>query len=616
MGNHELIVYATLAVMVALFIWDRLRHDLVGLLALSVLGVTGVLTADEALSGFSNPVVIILASLFIVGEGLVNTGLAARVAAWPSKRIGGSDARAIAVLMALTATLSALMSSTGAVAMMIPVAMGVARKGRMSASTLLMPVAFAAQLGGMLTLIGTPPNMIASSALEAATGTGFDFFAPTPVGVFALGLGVAFCVVFVRKWLPRRVPIVSLSDSPTLAEMASSFQLPATLRRFRVPIDSPLVGKTLEDAALRADHQVSCVQIEHPERGRALSALPRRRKVVAPARDARIDADDVLLLQGRPSNLDRTVSTLGLHALEGDGQEAFASTDGQMGMVEVVLTPMSRWIGKSLRDVHFRERFGLTVIGIKRRGELVPERLSRAALRFGDSLLVAGSWARIDELREERRHFIVAREPREAADAASHAGHAPMAAIIVLGMLLAMTLGWFPVAIAAVAAALAMVLTGCVRAEGAYRTINWPSVVLIATMLPMATALETSGGVAHVVDWLVRSVNDSGPRVALGALMLGASVLCQVMSNTATAVLMAPIGVQVGQQLGIAPAALLMGIAVGASTAFSTPVAASANTLILGPGGYRFRDFVMVGVPLQLLVLLAGWLIIPAWPGF
>lgn len=602
--THENLVFATLAATIALFIANRIRIDLVALSALMVLTVGGVLTTSQALAGFSDPIVIVIAALFVVGEGLSHTGIAARVAQWPAPIIGDNETRAIVVLMLLSSVLSAFMSSTGAVAVMIPVAIGIARSSRISAPKLLMPMAFAAQMGGMLTLIGTPPNLLASAALQKATGQPFGFFEITPYGLAALLTGLVFMVVFGRKLLPGDSDARAVEDLPSVIELAQSFDLPAWLRRARIPADSPLVGKSLCDAEVRARHFVNVVFIErHPD-----GPIHRPPYAINPGATTVLEAGDVLTMRGVQADLQTFEAFARLEPL--DGLDGVAEATSDFGVVEVILTPESRFQGKSLCDVRFRDRFGASVLAIKRKGQLLPGRVSREILAFGDSLLVAGPWKKIEELRDERREFIVAREPAELSESTYNHKRAPVAAAVVVLMLVAMALGRVPVVSVALLAALAMALTGTVRVASIYRSINWPSLVLIAAMLPMATALEVSGGVNTLVGILSGVTVGLSPAVALGVMMLATSLLTQLISNTATAVLMAPIAVQLAGQAGTDPAPLLMGVAIAASTAYATPVASPVNTLVLGAGNYRFSDYLKCGVPLQLTVLAVTWALI------
>lgn len=606
---NELLVFGTLAVTIGLFIWDRIRLDIVALMALMFLALSGVINTQQALSGFSNPIVLIIAALFVVGEGLSYTGVAASLARWPAKAIGSNRFAATIVLMTMSAFLSALMSSTGAVAVMIPVAIGIARTVGMSASQLLMPMAFAAQIGGTLTLIGTPPNIVASNALKAATGTPFHFFAFAPFGLAALVVGLIFVALAGTYLLPEQAKGEEATELPSALELAASFGLDDTLHRSRIAANSPLVDQTLAESRIRTHYCIDVVQIEREHHRR----IPMRKKshIIPLQTNTKLLAGDVLSLHGGPDALARFQRELLLEPIPQDEGHLEKLLQAETGIAEVLLTPNSRFCGKTLKESRFRSRFGVTVLSIKHMNELVEEPFVERKLAFGDSLLVTGPWENIEELREARRHFIIATEPRELRDGTSFQKHAPMAISITVTMLIAMSVGWMSVVAAAVVSALAMVLTGCVRVEGVYRSINWPSVVLIAAMLPMATALEVSGGLERIVGWLSYATTGQPAMLSLGLLMVATSLLSQFISNTATAVLMAPIGAQMATQLSLAPTPFLMGIALASSTAFATPVASPVNTLVLGPGDYRFKDFLRCGIPLQVLLLATYWLLLP-----
>jgi di/tricarboxylate transporter len=591
-------VYGVLLAAIALFASGRLRLDVVALLALLALALAGVLEVAEALAGFADPVVLMIAGLFVVGDGLFQTGVAARMARLPARVAGDSEVRLIAAIMLIVALLSAFMSSTGAVAVMIPVVMGLAWERGVSPSRLLIPLAIASLLGGMLTLIGTPPNIVVSNQLAAAGRTPFGFFSFTPVGLVMLVVGVGFTLLVGRRLLPERRGAAADAAGTTVGELAGSYRLPETLARVRVPAGSPLVGQRLDEADLRGRFGVTIVDIRRP--GASRPVVP----------ETRFAAGDLLLLQGAPHGVRGAVAEAGLEPLAADATGALFPRD--VGLVEVLLTPGSRLVGRTLREAGFREKYRVTVLGVFRMGQPLDEDLREARLRFGDALLVKAPWPRLRLLQQEQRDFVLAARPRELEESRRPLGRAPLAAALVLGMLVLMTSGVVAPVLAVLIAAVAMVLTGCVRAEESYRAINWESVVLIAAFLPMATALEKTGGLALLVGGLDDVLGGRAPILMLAALFILTSALSQVISNTATAVLLAPIAVELAARADIAPEPLLMGIAVAASTAFATPIASPVNVLVLGPGGYRFGDFFKLGVALQLLLLAATLAVVPA----
>jgi di/tricarboxylate transporter len=617
-----LLVFAILAATILLFVSDRLRLDVVALMALLALTLTAILTPAEALAGFADPVVLMIAGLFVVGDGLFQTGVARAMGRLPAKLAGDSEIRLLVVVMILVALLSGVMSSTGTVAVMLPVVMGLAWARNLSPSRLLIPLSVASLLGGMLTLIGTAPNIVVSQHLESLGREGFGMFAFTPVGLAMVTVGVAFMALVGYRLLPDRPsparPPAS-TDAPSLSELAGEWALASTLFRVRVASDSPLSGKTLVDAELPARFGVTVTEVrEGPadppaSRRRKLAALPVKGpegvQAVPALADTVLQPGQELLLQGSPDGVHRMVARMGVTLLS-EGVEG-DPTAPETGMAEVLLTPRSRLLGRSVKEVRFRDRYQLGVVGVKRLGTLAEGDPGDVQLRFGDTLLVQGPWDRIRLLGGETRDFIVAMAPREMSDALAPLGRAPLAVGIMVGMMALLTLGVVPAVTAVLLAAVAMVLTGCVTADDAYRAVNWESVVLIAAILPMATALEKTGGMAWLVASLSGILEGSGPLFLLAALFVLTSALSQVISNTATAVLLAPIASSLAFGIGARPEPFLMTLAVAASTAFATPVASPVNTLVLGPGGYRFGDFFKVGALLQGVILVVTILLVP-----
>ncbi|TVR66041.1 MAG: SLC13 family permease [Gemmatimonadales bacterium] len=636
-----LLVYGIIIVTVVLFVTERLRLDVVALLALLALLLTGILTPPEALAGFSDPVVLMIAALFVVGDGLFQTGVAQAMGRWPQKLAGDSEVRLLVVIMLLVALLSGFMSSTGTVAVMLPVVVGLAWARDMSPSKLLIPLSVASLLGGMLTLIGTPPNLVVSAHLESMGRDPFGFFAFTPIGLPILVVGIAFMAFVGIRLLPDRTAPGSPQrdqDTPSVEEMAGSWTLHPQLFRVKVREGSRIEGKKLRDVNLPDRFGVTVLEIlkGRPRNGRpraggriagrVAKAVPRVSERMAKAvprvsgkgeppapepalADAVLQVGQELLVEGDLAGMNRMVQRGYIDLLDDDvkGDPLARET----GIAEVLLTPRSRLVGRTLRKIRFRDRYQLSVVGIKRMGEKVRGDLRDLPLEFGDMLLVQGPWDRIRMLQQEGRDFVVAMAPREMEPALKPLDRAPVAVLVMLGMLLLMTFNIVPAVTAVLLAAVAMVLFGAVSAADAYRAVNWESVVLIAGILPMATALEKTGGMQLIVDGIAGVMEGATPVILLVVLFLLTSVLSQVISNTATAVLLAPIAFQLAVGIGANPEPFLMTIAVAASTAFATPVASPVNTLVLGPGGYKFGDFFKVGVALQVLVLIVAAILIP-----
>lgn len=597
MSSDAIVVLCILGATIVLFVLDRLPIDLVALLALVALWVTGVLTPAEGLAGFANPVVLMIAGLFVVGAALMNSG----VAGWLGgqlRRFGGtSEMRLILVIMVMTAVLSGFMSSTGTVAILLPVVVTVAKRARVSPARLLIPLSFSSLLGGMLTLIGTPPNIVVNSELVKHGGTSFGFFSFTPAGVVMLIVGVGFMVLVGRKLLPGGSTQDEEAGPHSISqnELASDYQLPGQLRTVRVQAGSPLAGQEIRAANLRHEHGLTVVGVRRS--GSALHVLP----------TLVLEAGDVLRLQSSSPDDDVSPEELGLEELPDRGDVMLPPEEA---LAEVVLPRRSKFLGRTLHQLRFRDRYRATVLAVQRRGKTLPLPVGNKPLRHGDTLLVKGRLKHVRHLADEPRNFVLLTETR-GAEAVVDPRYGPLSIALTLGMLLLMTLRVVPNVVAVVLAGTLMVLTRCLTTAEAYRRINWESVVVIAAMLPMATALDKTGAMGVVVDFLVKSLGGHGPLVMMAVLFVITSTFSQVISNTATTVLVAPIAYRIATDLGVAPHPMLMAVAIAASTAFATPIASPVNTLVLNAGGYKFGDFFKVGVALQLLILAATLLILP-----
>ncbi len=603
MPGEALFVFGLLLVTIILFASGFLRLDIVAIMVILALMLGGLLSPKEALAGFGDPVVLLIAGLFIVGEGLFRTGVAYAVGNWLMGVAGTNENRLLVMLMLVVAGLSAFMSSTGAVAIFIPVALNLAAKVEVSPSRLLMPIAFASLIGGMLTLIGTPPNLVVSEQLTKEGLKSFGFFDFTPIGVLVLVVGIGYLVLAGRKSLPKETGVQTpAQDRLSLRDLVEVYDLTKQFYRLRIWAGSPLEGKTVVQKMLRTRYGVTVLGIER-QRG--------RHKMVMPALiNTELRAGDIIFVVAPAPEVDRLVMAEGLELLE-LGEDQVKIVAQELGLVEVLLAPRSELLGKTLGEARFRERYGLNVLGVLRKGEPLKTDLNETRLAFGDSFLLGGGWSQISMLQGKQKDFIVLNLPRELDEVAPNRAKALWALVVVMGMICLMTFKLMPSVTAVLLAALAMVLTGCVSTKDAYRAINWESLVLIAGMLPMATALEQTGGVELIVNGLVTSLGNIGPLMLMAGLFVLTSLFSQFISNTATTVLVAPIAVSAALEMGVSPYPFLMTVALAASTAFATPVASPVNTLVLGPGGYRFNDFVKVGVPLQFLAMVVTLLAVP-----
>ena len=608
MTTEMLLVFGLLLAAIVLFASERIRLDVVAVLLLLALMLTGLLTPTEALAGFSDPIVLIIAGLFIVGGGLTQTGVAAALGRVLAKITGGGEGVLIAVVMLSVAVLSAFMSSTGATAILLPVVVSLAWSAKVSPSKLLLPLSLGSLLGGILTLIGTPPNLVVSGQLASEGLKPFGFFAFTPVGLVMLVIGIAFMALIGRRMLPdrsRHSPALAATESLSLNDLAATYRLPEFLFRVRVREGSPMIGRTLEELDLRGRYQATVLEVQNwPEnRRRPAPAVPVTPETV-------IKVNDVLHVQATPDSVTLMAQNEAVGVLPQGNLDRPLISD-ELGMVELLLTPRSRLEGKTLKELSFRDRYNVTVLSVMRLGEPMRTDVATTPLRFGDTLLVQGTWEKIGLLRGDTRDFVIVGQPREMLEAHFSTKRAPWAIAIMLGMMVLMVSEIVPAVTAVLLAAVAMVLSRCLTMEEAYSEMNWTSVVLLAGTLPLATALQKTGGAQFIVDGLSASLGQLGPTAMMAGLFLITAVLSQFTSNTATTVLIAPIAFQVALSMGVSPQTFLMTVAVAASTSFATPISTTSNTLVLGPGGYRFGDYVKVGVLLQLILMAATMLIVP-----
>lgn len=601
MTTDALITIAILTITIVLFVLDRLRLDVVAMMSLLALSLSGVAPLDVALQGFSNPAVLMIAGLFVVGAAIAETGIADWLGQRLERAAGRSEASVVVAVVCATALLSAFMSSTGTVALLLPVVGTLASRRGIAPGRLLMPLAFAAHLGSNLTLISTPPNLLVSDALRDAGNEPFRFFSFTAPGLVVLGVGVVYLALVGRRLLPAGSAATARHSLLSARDLASDYGLGEALVAVRVPPGSSLVGASLAASNLRAARGVTVVGVRR--RGEALPVVPR----------LIFEAGDELRVLGAPEALEATARELAVVVLDGPSTFALPTEES---LAEVVLPRRSGLVGRTLRDARFRDRYRASVLGLRRvEGGAstchVDTALRDVELRSGDTLLLKGRRKHLRRLRDERADLVLMAEPDATADVLVDRPHALAALAITACMLLVMAFGWLPNVVAVLLAALALVVTGCLRPTEVYRTVNWESVVLIAGMVPLATMLERTGVTAHVVSAVERELHGASAVTILALVMVVTSAFGMVLSNTATAVVAAPVAVRLAAAFGIAPEPLLMGVAFAATAAFATPIASPVNVLVMTPGGYRFADYARVGLPLQLLVLGTALLVIP-----
>jgi di/tricarboxylate transporter len=605
--NSELLwVLALLLIAIVLFTTNKLRMDVVALLVIIAFVMSGTLSLDEATIGFSDPNVILIAALFVIGEGLVRTGVAYQVGDWLVKVAGHSETKMLALLMVTVAGLGAFMSSTGVVAIFIPVVLSVANRMNISPGRLMMPLSFAGLISGMMTLVATPPNMVVNSELLREGIKGFGFFGVTPIGIIILLMGIGYMLV-ARHWLGGKQESSKKEKQwkrRTFRDLIRDYKLTGRARRLAIRPGSPLIGRSLDELHLRAGYGANVVGIERWKRF--------RRVMVSATGSSELHENDVLLIDMSDGDMDLrefcTEQMLEPMVLRG---EYFSEQARNVGMAEVSLIPDSALLGKSLREVTFRSSYGLNVAGIRRNGRTLEGKLVDDKLQFGDILLVIGDWKLIRQLQLKTHDFIVFNLPAEVDEVAPAISQAPYALLCLVLMVAMMLTDEIPNVIAALVACLLMGQFRCIDMESAYRSIHWPSLILIIGMMPFAQALQKTGGVDLIVLGLMDVAGGMGPRVMLLCLFVLCAAIGLFISNTATAVLMAPIAIAAAREMSVSPYPFAMIIGIAASAAFMTPVSSPVNTLVLGPGDYRFGDFIRMGVPFTVLVMIVSVMVVP-----
>jgi len=611
------VTLAILLVALLLFITELIRLDLVALGVMVALMLTGILTVEEGLAGFSNKAVISIAALFIVGGAVFQTGLASMIAARILQIAGGSQVRLIVILMVSIALMSAFISSTGVVALMLPAVVSLSRSLRINPSKLLIPMAYSALLGGGLTIIGTPPNLLVSEALSKAGLPAFDFFSFTPIGLIVLGVGVVYMALIGRRWLPDRKAEGGVQTVITPQELFRIYELPGNLYRVRVQDDSPLIGKSIGASGLRSEFDLNVVTIYRTSgtSNAILSILNRNgtdSNFRVPTPETCLQANDVMLLQGEANDLSRATGALKLAVLATVPVVEDDIITNEVGIAEVLLRPRSTLIGKTIAELRFASNYRLMVLALRRPNADPNISLKESPLRLGDVLLVQGEWKDIFALKRLRHDFIVMGE-HEALQlgAFTRPDKAPITLLVLIAMVILVAFNILDLAPASILASLVVILTRCISVNDAYDTIDLKTLFLMAGMLPMSTALAKVGLVELFATGFVGGLGEGGPMLVQLGLFVLTVLLTQVLSNTATAVLIAPLALATAQQLGVQPHALLMTVAIAASTAFATPIASPVNTLVVGTGNYRFGDYMRVGIPLILLVLVVSIAVLP-----
>lgn len=600
------LVVLLLIATVVMFAINRPRMDVVALIMMTVLPLTGIISVNESLAGLSDPNIVLIATLFVIGEGLVRTGVAQKLGDLVVKYAGQTEARLIMLLMVAVAGIGSVMSSTGVVAIFIPVVLRIARRSNIAAGRLMMPLSVAALISGMMTLVATPPNLVLQAELVRKGFDGFSFFAFAPFGIPILALAILY-MLFARRWLVRG-PVEEQDKhkrwQPRWQEWVNEYGLADREYRFRIGVHSPLVGQTLAQLNLRSSSGVSIVAIER--------ASLFSRELIRPLAQTQLLAGDVLFLDiVDPSiNVRELCDRYMLASLPMSGNY-FSDSQREIGMAELMLPSDSPLIGKSVVETQFRTEYDLAVIGLKRGQSALSGNVAHEPLKLGDTLLVVGPWKAIRKLQTANQDLLVLNLPVEFEDAVPAPERAPYALAVLMLVVGLMVSGVIPNVQAALIGCLLMGLFRCLDLNSAYRSIHWQSLILIVGMMPFSLALQKTGGVDLAASALLQVVGEADPRVMLAVLFVVTAVFGLFISNTATAVLMAPVALAIADAFDASPYPFAMTVALAASASFMTPVSSPVNTLVVGPGNYHFADFVRVGVPFTLVTLVVAVILVP-----
>jgi di/tricarboxylate transporter len=556
-----------------------------------------VLTIQESLAGFGQPVVVLIAAVSIVGEGLSATGVVYRLGEAVMKVGGTNEGLLVALVMGLAGTVGAFMSSSAIVAMFIPVVLAIDDRIGLNRKRMLMPLSVAALVSGMMTLIASSPNMIVEDALRARGLAPLSFFSWTPFGAAALAAAIAFMLLVGRNMLSKQITEAAAgARQPSARDLIGSYGLADKWHRLRVSASSPLINRTVAQMHLLDHFGTVIVGFAKHQHGREqfLPAMP----------ESQFEPDDTIFAVGSEDQAHELTVAHDLVVLPRMDQRRLHEALQEVGVAEIMLAPESRLIGQTLRKVEFISRYDLNVLAIRHRGARLTSKLADQTLDFGDTLLVAGGWGEIRRLRDEPEDFVVLTLPAEFSELMPARHRAPLAVAILIAMVAVMALQLVANAAAVLLAALAMIATRCVNLDAVYRIVNWKTVVLVAGTLPLATALSKTGATTMMAHGLTALLGPLGPLAMLAAVFLVTALVGLFISNSATAVLIAPVAIDAARTLRVSPHAFAITVSIACCAAFVTPVSSAVNMLVMEPGGYTFGDYVKVGLPLLLLTML------------
>jgi di/tricarboxylate transporter len=586
----QIIVFTTLLITLALFIWGKLRYDIVALIALIIVTVSGIVPVEESFAGFGHPAVITVAAVLVISRSIFNSGLAEIISKWFEK-LGKSVFLQVLVLMGAVTLLSGFMNNIGALALLLPVALQVARKSGNPPSLLLMPLAFGSLLGGLMTMIGTPPNIIVAMYRAEAIGEPFHMFDFTPVGAGVAIAGVLFIAFLGWRFLPHRKGQTSSEDL---------FHIEDYITEVKIMAESPLIGQQIRGTRFPKGIDVNIIGI-----------VRNSRKLVARVAFEKLQKGDTLIVEANPDNLKSFIDwgKLKLAASKRIDREKLGTDE--ITVMEAVVMEGSPMIRNTAIDLNLRNRFGINLLAISRKGERLIERLGKIKFAPGDVILLNGPIDTVHQILKELNCLPLA-ERKLRIDSERRV---VKAGLIFGSAILASALGLLSIQIAFVMAAVVMVLVNLISVRELYESIDWPIIILLGAMIPVGRALETSGGAETIATQLLVLSGQMPPVATLVILLIATMFLSDVINNAATAVLMAPIAINLANALGASADPFLMSVALGASCAFLTPIGHQSNTLVMGPGGYHFGDYWKLGLPLEAVILVVGVpLILHVWP--
>lgn len=612
-----LVTLIILIASVILFMSGKVRSDLVAICVLLALLIFHILTPEEGLAGFSNSVVIMMVGLFVVGGAIFQTGLAKMISSKILKLAGKSELRLLLLVILVTSAIGAFVSNTGTVALMLPIVVSMAASANTSSSRLLMPLAFASSMGGMMTLIGTPPNLIIQDTL---TGAGFEplsFFSFLPVGIICVVVGIVMLVPLSKWFLVKKgQQNDNMHTGKTLRQLVQEYGLSSNLFRLKVQPGSATTGKTIAELDIRSKYGLNILEVrrQSASQNRFLQTV---KQLSTP--DTELKENDVIYISGQAEQIEKFANDYHLVLMDGHTPEESQAIDASLafydiGIAEILVMSSSTLVNMTIKKAGFRDKYNVNVLGIRRKKEYLLKDLGNERIHDGDILLVQGDWKDIARLSDENENWVVLGQPLQEAAKVTLDYKAPLAALIMILMVATMVFDFIPIepVTAVMIAAVLTIVTGCLRSvEAAYKTINWETVVLFAAMMPMSTALEKTGISAYISTSLVDMLGTFGPFTLLAGIYFTTSLMTMFISNTVTALLMAPIALQSALMLDISPVPFLFAVTVAASMCFASPFSTPPNALVMPAGQYTFMDYVKVGLPLQIVMGLVMIIVLP-----